>query len=206
MENELEKNLPGLSDRLMDQLKEIGTTKVVKKGETLLQQDAPVYNIPIVLDGAVNVTQMEDDKEILLYYLKRGDMCIMSFLGGFHNEKSKIKAVAGDDSKVLMIPVNRVGMLLKSKPEWTDYIFAVYHKRFNELLDVVGAVAFKKMDERLLSFLKRKAEITDSNELEITHEEIARELGTARVVVSRLLKELEKKDVVILGRNRVTLV
>jgi len=200
------KNIPELSASLMDKLKEVGTAKLLKKGEVLLQVDAPVYSIPIVLSGAVKVNQMDEDKEMLLYYLKSGDMCIMSFLGGFYGEKSKIKAVAGEDSEVLLIPVNQIGELLKSKPEWTTYIFEVYHRRFNELLDVIGAVAFKKMDERLLAFIRRRAEILGTNELQITHEELARELGTARVVVSRLLKELENKNIVTLSRNRITLV
>ena len=190
----------------MSRLKVIGNIRRIKKGEVLLQEDAPVYSIPIVLSGAVKVNQMDEDKEMLLYYLKSGDMCIMSFFGGLYDEKSKIKAVAGEDSEVLLIPVNQIGELLKSKPEWTEYIFEVYHRRFNELLDAIGAVAFKKMDERLLSFIRRRAEITGTNELEITHEELARELGTARVVVSRLLKELENKNIVTLGRNRITLV
>ncbi len=206
MDNSFKKNMPELSTSLMSRLKVIGNIRRIKKGEVLLQEDAPVYSIPIVLSGAVKVNQMDEDKEMLLYYLKSGDMCIMSFFGGLYDEKSKIKAVAGEDSEVLLIPVNQIGELLKSKPEWTEYIFEVYHRRFNELLDAIGAVAFKKMDERLLSFIRRRAEITGTNELEITHEELARELGTARVVVSRLLKELENKNIVTLGRNRITLV
>ena len=206
MDNSFKKNMPELSTSLMSRLKVIGNIRRIKKGEVLLQEDAPVYSIPIVLSGAVKVNQMDEDKEMLLYYLKSGDMCIMSFFGGLYDEKSKIKAVAGEDSEVLLIPVNQIGELLKSKPEWTEYIFEVYHRRFNELLDAIGEVAFKKMDERLLSFIRRRAEITGTNELEITHEELARELGTARVVVSRLLKELENKNIVTLGRNRITLV
>ncbi len=195
-----------LSRSLMTGLKEAGNLRKVRKGEVLLQEDAPIYSIPIVLEGAVKVSQMDDEKEMLLYYLKKDDMCIMSFLGGLFNENSKIKAVAGEDSEVLLIPVHQIGSLIKTEPAWTEYIFKVYNRRFNELLEVINAVAFKKMDERLLSFIRRKAEITGTNELEMTHEELARELGTARVVVSRLLKELEKKEVVSLARNRITLV
>lgn len=195
-----------LSKSLWSNLEEAGTGKLIKKGEVLLRENAPVYSIPIVLSGAVKVSQMDEDKEMLLYYLKKGDMCIMSFLGGLYSENSKIKAVAVENSEVLLIPVNQIGKLMKEQPEWTEYIFEVYHHRFNELLEVISAVAFKKMDERLLAFIRRKAEITGTSELEITHEEIARELGTARVVVSRLLKELEKKSIVTLSRNRITLV
>lgn len=200
------KNKLALSKSLWSNLKEAGTGKLIKKGEVLLRENAPVYSIPIVLSGAVKVSQMDEDKEMLLYYLKKGDMCIMSFLGGLYSENSKIKAVAVENSEVLLIPVNQIGKLMKEQPEWTEYIFEVYHHRFNELLEVISAVAFKKMDERLLAFIRRKAEITGTSELEITHEEIARELGTARVVVSRLLKELEKQSVVALSRNRITLV
>lgn len=200
------KNKLALSKSLWSNLEEAGTGKLIKKGEVLLRENAPVYSIPIVLSGAVKVSQMDEDKEMLLYYLKKGDMCIMSFLGGLYSENSKIKAVAVENSEVLLIPVNQIGKLMKEQPEWTEYIFEVYHHRFNELLEVISAVAFKKMDERLLAFIRRKAEITGTSELEITHEEIARELGTARVVVSRLLKELEKKSIVTLSRNRITLV
>jgi len=195
-----------LSTSLLTELKRAGTIKIVRKGEVLLQEDAPVYSIPVVLSGAVKVSQMDDEKEMLLYYLKEGDMCIMSFLGGLFNESSKIKAVAGEDSEVLLIPVQQIGSLMKTEPAWTVYIFEVYNRRFNELLDVINAVAFKKMDERLLAFIRRRAEVTGTRELEITHEELARELGTARVVVSRLLKELEKNKIVSLARNRITLV
>jgi CRP/FNR family transcriptional regulator len=201
-----EKNKKEISTSLLQELKETGSVKLISKGEVLLQEDAPVYNVPVVLSGAVKVSQTDEDKEMLLYYLKEGDMCMMSFLGGLYSEHSKIEAVADKDSEILLIPVHQIGKLLKTHPEWTEYIFDVYHRRFNELLDVIGAVAFKKMDERLLAFIRRKSEITGTKELEITHEELARELGTARVVVSRLLKELEKKNIVSLARNRITLV
>jgi CRP/FNR family transcriptional regulator len=98
-----------------------------------------------------------------------------------------------------------VSLLIKEFPEWLDYIFRLYHKRFEELLEVVNAVAFKKMDERLLNFIKKKCEITKSQTLYVTHEQLANELGTARVVVSRLLKQMEDEGLVKLGRNKITL-
>jgi CRP/FNR family transcriptional regulator len=96
--------------------------------------------------------------------------------------------------------------LIREFPEWLDYIFRLYHQRFEELLEVVNAVAFKKMDERLLLFLEKKAEVSQSNVLSVTHEQLATELGTARAVVSRLLKQLEVEGLVKLGRNKITLV
>ena len=147
----------------------------------------------------------EEDKEILLYYIKAGESCIMSFLGGMHHETSKVKAVAEEDTEILFLPMEKVTLFIKEYPEWLDYIFRLYHKRFEELLEVVNAVAFKKMDERLLNFIQKKCEHTRSNMLNVTHEQIANELGTARVVVSRLLKQMEDEGLVKLGRNKITL-
>jgi CRP/FNR family transcriptional regulator len=147
-----------------------------------------------------------DEKEILLYYIKAGESCIMSFLGGLHNDTSKVKAIAEETTDILFVPVNKVKELIREFPEWLDYIFRLYHQRFEELLEVVNAVAFKKMDERLFLFLEKKAEVSQSKMLSVTHEQLATELGTARVVVSRLLKQMEVEGLVKLGRNKITLV
>jgi CRP/FNR family transcriptional regulator len=130
----------------------------------------------------------------------------MSFLGGIHQDTSKLNAIAEEDTDILFVPIEKVNALLKEYPEWLDYIFKLYHKRFEELLEVVNEIAFKKMDERLLSFIKKKVELTGSKTLTITHELIASELGTARVVISRLLKQLEDEGLVKLSRNKILLV
>src|SRR5690606_27671382 len=143
---------------------------------------------------------------ILLYYIKSGESCIMSFLGGLHQDTSKVKAIAEDKTEVLFIPTEKLNVLMKEYPEWLDYMFRLYHKRFEELLEVVNAIAFKKMDERLMDYLEKKVKLTGSNTISITHEQLANELGTARVVVSRLLKQLETEGVVELGRNKISLI
>ena len=104
------------------------------------------------------------------------------------------------------MPIDKVSELIKEYPEWLDYIFRLYHKRFEELLEVVNAVAFQKVDERLFNFIHKKAELNHSKTITITHEQLANELGTARVVVSRLLKQLEENGKLKLGRNKITLV
>jgi CRP/FNR family transcriptional regulator len=147
----------------------------------------------------------EEDKEILLYYLKAGESCIMSFLGGMHHEMSKVKAVAEEDTEILFLPMEKVTLFIKEYPEWLDYIFRLYHKRFEELLEVVNAVAFKKMDERLFNLIQKKCDHAGSKTINVTHEQLANGLGTARVVVSRLLKQMEDEGLVKLGRNRIVL-
>lgn len=194
------------SENVVSALKQHGIIKKLDEGDVLLSEHAFIHSIPIILKGSIRVYQTDDDlKEILIYYLREGETCIMSVLGGLYNELSRVKAVANEKSKVLLIPVDKMGYLGREHPEWINYIFRIYHQRFTELLDVVNAIAFKKMDERLHQFIIRKAEISNSRTIRITHEELANELGTARVVVSRLLKQMEKEGLVELGRNQLTL-
>ncbi len=194
------------SDEFIADLKKHGELKKLKENEILFEENSAIRAIPIIIKGSIKVYQSDDDfKEMLLYYLKEGDTCIMSFLNGLYNETNKLKAVANEESEVLLLPIQKLGLLTKKHPEWIDYIFRIYHQRFQELLDVVNAVAFKKMDERLLQFITKRADVTRSRTIKITHEELANELGTARVVISRLLKQMEKEGLVELGRNKVTL-
>lgn len=194
------------SPELKEKLTEFGQIKTFDEGAIILNENAYIRSIPIVLKGSIAVMRTEEDgREILLYYIKAGESCIMSFLGGIHNDTSKIKAVAEEITEILLIPTDKVNLLIKEYPQWLDYIFKLYHKRFEELLQIVNEVAFKKMDERLLNFLKRKSENSGNNTINITHENIANELGTARVVISRLLKQLEEEGKVQLGRNKILL-
>ncbi len=187
-------------------LSDLGITKHFEGGDTIVTEDAPVRSIPIVTSGSVKVMQSDDTyKEMVLYYLRPGETCIMSFLAGLYHDTSKVKAVAEEDSEVLFIPVEKIHELIREHPEWLNYIFQIYHKRFIELLDVVDAVAFKKMDERLLQFLQKRCEVMETDTLTMTHDQLAQELGTAREVISRLLKKMETEGLVKLGRNKITL-
>ena len=195
-----------ISPELKAKLSELGFQKTFEENEVILRESSYIKAIPIVLQGSLRVMRTEEDgREILLYYIKAGESCIMSFLGGIHDDTSKINAVAEEKTELLLIPMDKISLLVKDFPEWLDYIFKLYHKRFEELLEVVDAIAFKKLDERILDFVKNKAKLTNSNVINLTHEQIANELGSARVVVSRLLKQLESEGVVELGRNKITL-
>src|SRR5690606_36870334 len=178
------------SPELIQKLYEHGILKTYEAGDILINENSHIRSIPIVVKGSIKVIRTEEDgREILLYYIKSGESCIMSFLGGLHNETSKIKAEIEDDAEILFLPMDKVSLFIKEYPQWLDYIFRLYHKRFEELLDIVNAIAFKKVYERLLKLLHKKAELNDSKIILTTHEQLANELGTARVVVSRLLKQ-----------------
>src|SRR6056297_3218891 len=187
-------------------LKTYGITKNFKAGDVIVSDHTSIHSIPIVLSGSLKVMQSDDEfREMVMYYLQPGETCVMSFLAALYNDTSKVKAVAEEDSEIVFIQIGKMRELMSKDPKWLNYIFQVYHKRFEELLDVVNAIAFKKMDERLLQFLKKKAEVSGSNDIKITHEQLGQELGTAREVISRLLKQMESEGLVELGRNRITL-
>lgn len=195
------------SPELLEKLYQYSIQKTYEAGSMILNENAHIRSIPIVVKGSLKVMRTDEDgREILLYYIKAGESCIMSFLGGLHNETSKVKAEVEEDAEILFLPLDKVVLFIKEYPQWLDYIFRLYHKRFEELLEIVNAIAFKKVDERLLALLKKKAELLGSNVITITHEQLATELGTVRVVVSRLLKQLEETGEVKLGRNKITLV
>lgn len=195
------------SHEVKQKLSSYGIVKKFEEGSVILNENAYIRAIPIVLKGCIGVMRTDDEgREILLYYINAGESCIMSFLGGLHNDTSKVKAIAEEETEILFVPIDKVNLLIKENPEWLDYIFRLYHKRFEELLEVVNDVAFKKMDERLLNFIKKRCELSKTNTLHITHVHLANELGTARVVVSRLLKQMEEKGLLKLGRNKISLV
>lgn len=194
------------SSAFKENLEKFGTVKTFNEGDIILEANSNIRAIPFVKTGSMRVMRTDDEgREILLYYIKAGESCIMSFLGGMHHETSKVRAVADEAVEVILLPIEKLTTLLNESSEMLDYIFRLYHKRFEELLEVVNAIAFKKMDERILNFLLEKKKISGSNEINITHQQLSEELGTARVVVSRLLKQMETNGTVKLFRNKILL-
>ena len=195
------------SPELVEKLYANSLQKNYKAGSVILNENSAIRAIPIITRGIIKVMRTDEDgKEILLYYIKAGESCIMSFLGGLHNETSKVRAEVEEDAEILFLPVEKVALFIKEHPQWLDYVFRLYHNRFEELLEAINAIAFKKVDERLLLLLQKIAEMNQSKTILITHEQLANKLGTARVVVSRLLKNLEENGVLQLSRNKINLV
>ncbi len=191
---------------LKDEVSTYGQLKKFTSGSVIQQEDSYIKAIPLVLNGSLKVMRTDTDgHEILLYYITPGESCIMSFLGGIHNETSKVKAIVEEDAEILFIPVEKASEWVKKFPEWSDFIFKLYHKRFEELLTAVNAIAFQKLDMRLLQLLKQKSDLYQSKEIKITHQQLADELGTAREAVSRVMKQMENEGLVILSRNKITL-
>ncbi|MDO4707770.1 MAG: Crp/Fnr family transcriptional regulator [Porphyromonadaceae bacterium] len=194
------------SPELIKKLYEYSILKIYPSGSCILNEHAHIRSIPIVIRGVMKVIRSEEDgREILLYYIEAGESCIMSVLGGLHNQRSKVRVEVEEEAEILFLPLERVSEFMREYPEWLSYIFRSYHKRFEELLKMINAIAFRRIDERLLDLLMKKQQLAQSSTLHITHEQLAVELGTARTVVSRLLKQLEEAGRLSLGRNRITL-
>lgn len=196
-----------LFGNLLEKEVQLNSQRKTLPAETVLvQSNSYIRSIPVVLSGSLRVMrQDENGREILLYYIRPGESCIMSFLAGIHDGTSKVQAIVEEDAEILMVPISKASEWVKIYPEWADFIFKLYHKRFEELLSVIDAVAFQKLDDRILELLKKKRLIYKSAELNITHLQLAEELGTTREVISRLLKQMETKQMLTLARNKIIL-
>ncbi len=189
---------------LLDQLLKEGSVRSFAPDTVIIEEHDYIKNVPIVLSGSIKVFKLDEEgKEILLYYIKPGESCVMSFLGAACNGTSKIRAVVEEQAEVLILPVHKAIDLIRDNSAWLEFIFQLYNRRFEELLSVINAVVFQNVDVRLWDLLKTKVKMLHTSELNITHQQVADELGTAREVVSRLLKQLEKKEKIALSRNKI---
>ena len=191
---------------LVKEIKDSGNLKHFSAGEIIVNMDSYIKHIPIVISGSIKVIRTEEDgSEILLYYLTPGESCTVSILAGMKNETSKIKAIVEEDAEIMLIPADKAKEWVRKYPDWTDFIFNLYQKRFEELLDVVNSVAFQKIDTRLLHLIKQKTQLYQSKEISVTHQQLADELGITREATSRVLKKMEKEHLLILSRNKIEL-
>jgi CRP/FNR family transcriptional regulator, anaerobic regulatory protein len=178
----------------------------VSSGETIMKIGSPVRNVPLVISGIVKVSRVNDEgQEILLYYVRRGETCAMSFTCWMTDQVSSIEGVAEEDTLLLVIPGKVVDEWLLKYPSWKKFVMTTILDGFTVVIKSIDDIAFKKMDDRLIIYLKEKSRATGSSLINLTHQQIGDELGTNRVVVSRLLKKLENDHKLLLYRNQIKL-
>ena len=180
-----------LGSSLLNDIIESSTTMQFEKDTELLREGQFVKVIPIVLNGLIKVFSRYEDKELLLYYIKPAESCVMSFSASLKNTPSQVFAITEEDTTVLLLPVNKVDNWAKNFPNFNQLFFEQYNVRYNELLKTINHLLFDKLDVRLYTYLVEKKNITQKNPIKISHRQIANELGTAREVISRLIKKLE---------------
>ena len=184
---------------LLDELQAIGKPVNVKAGQY-------IKFIPLLLSGSIKIIRQDDtDGEILLYYVGSNETCAMSLTCCMAHQKSRIRAIAEEDTEMITVPVEKMDEWMIKYESWKNFVMQTYNARFDELLRTIDSIAFQKVDERLENYLKSKAELTESKLLVVSHQQIAEELNSSREVISRLLKHLEKNGKIKLGRNKIEL-
>ncbi len=188
--SDVDKVLSNLTSELSSEILKDSVIKDIPKGTIILKEGQYVKVIPIVVNGLIKVFSSFGERELLLYYIKESDSCIMSFSASLKNEPSRVFAITEEDSKVILLPVDKVSLWVKQFPDINSLFYQQYNLRYVELLDTINHVLFNKMDIRLYDYLKKEKYHRNTNIIKISHVQIATELGTAREVVSRVMKKL----------------
>ena len=193
-------------DKLIDEIVAVSLLRDFKQDDVLIDFGDYIKKMPLLITGAIKILREDvDEGELLLYFIEKGDTCAMSMACCMGETKSEIKAVAETDGTVIMIPVHKMEEWLGKYKSWRIYVFNSYNSRLKEMLHAIDNLAFMNMDKRILHYLKDKVKINHSKEINNTHQEIAYDLHTSRVVVSRILKSLENEGTIRLHRASIEL-
>lgn len=189
---------------LIDEISINGIYATYEKGDYLVDIGDNMTHIPLIIKGLVKVFREDkNEDEILLYFLDEGSTCAISFVNCINQSKSMFRAYVEDDTECILIPVTRIEDWMTKYKSWREFIIDSYHLRMLEMSESISSLAFLKLDTRLVQYLQNQVSIKNSNLLTITHQEIANDLHTSRVVISRLLKSLENEEKIELGRNKI---
>lgn len=192
-------------DDLKTAISSKGKLVEVPAGTVILDEGKYVKTVPLLLSGLAKVVQVQEGREILLYYIYPNESCIMSIHCGLNDLKSTVRAIVEEDSVAVLLPAFEIGNWQRLYPSFNQFIIDLYQKRFHNVLEAFNALAFQKLDDRILALLQQKSEALKSNQIHTTHQELSDELGTARETVSRILKKLEEDEKLKLHRGWITL-
>ncbi len=194
---------PSYSAALLGEINENAVVKTIPENTEILREGQYIKVIPLVISGLIKVFTRYEYKELLLYYIEPRESCIMSFSAGLRNEPSKIYAVTEESTTALLLPIDKVVQWTKQYPDINVLFFQQFNLRYSDLLDTINHLIFKQLDKRLVDYLVKKAVLNKSGSLKISHRQIASELGTAREVISRLMKKLEYEGKVRQKNNNI---
>ncbi len=191
-------------EKLIEEILAKGTLKKVKAGEILIDLNETITNIPLLLIGAIKISRADEEGEdLLLYFIEKGDVCAMTLTCCIGQSKSEIRAIAESDTELLMIPVENMDLWLQKYSSWRSFVFESYNNRFSEMLEAIDSLAFMNMHDRVLKYLREKVIVSKDLTLNTTHQEIATDMHSSRVVISRILKSLEKENKIVIHRNKI---
>ncbi len=191
-------------ESLIEEITKKGSYKTVKSGDILIDIEDTITNIPLMLSGAIKISRIDDQgDELLLYFIEKGDVCAMTLTCCIGQSKSEIRAVAESDTELLMIPVENMDLWLQNYSSWRSFVFESYNTRFTEMLQSIDSLAFMNMHDRVLKYLREKVIVSKDQMIHTTHQQVASDLHTSRVVISRILKSLERESKIIIHRNNI---
>ena len=203
----LRQYLPSLTDaQLRDDLLAHGTLRRIPSGQTILTERQFVEYIPLVTKGGVKVLRtVEEEKNIFLYFIRPGETCTMTLSSCLNRQVSQVRAITIVESELILLPVERVYFYAKQYSSWHEFTLQSFRDKFDDILEAFERLAFDSLEKRIEKYLTELSTIKEASQINITHAELAIDLGTSRVVVSRALKGLEQLGRLKLGRNEIFL-
>lgn len=205
MTQELKENYGHIfEEELLNEINQVAVFKEISEGAKMMEIGEYIKSMPLLVSGVIKVLREDDNgDELLLYFLENGDTCAMTLNCCMAQTQSEIRAIAETDAKLIMVPIQKMEEWMAKYASWRNFVLQSYNNRMYELLETLDSIAFLNMDQRLLKYLNDKARVTNSKHIHSTHQEIAYELNTSRVVISRLLKKLENMDKIALNRSHI---
>lgn len=204
--NELDILQDHFEPALLAELKQYGNIMTIEHGQHIINAGQTLHKMPILLEGSIKVSRIDDDgNELLLYYLEAGETCAMTITCCIQKQASEIQAIAEGQVKLLVIPLDQTEIWMSKYASWKAFIMQNIKNRFDELLKTIDQIAFRNLDDRLVHFLREQSKMRGSTLINLSHQEIADNLASSRVVISRLLKKLESDKKLLLYRNQIKL-
>lgn len=204
VEEIVKKRFPFFEAGLRDAIAESGTYREFSDGQELIREDQYIRSFPIVISGLIKVCRTDDTgNELLLYYLRPGEVCTVSLICCMDRTRSRVKALTEEDTAAILIPVELLDSWMSMYQTWKEYVMRSMQKRFDELLDALESIAFLRMDERLEKFFTDRYKSSGTKVFEGSHQEVALAMNSSREVISRLLKQMENQGLVVLSRGRI---
>jgi len=204
VEEIVKKRFPFFESGLRTAISESGIYKVFEAEQELIREDQYIRSFPIVIDGLIKVCRTDEaGNELLLYYLRPGEVCTVSLICCMDRTRSRVKAITEAETAVILIPVELLDDWIGQYQTWKEYVMRSMQMRFDELLNALDSIAFMKMDERLEKFFTDRFHSSGSKIFEGSHQDVALAMNSSREVISRLLKQMEKRGLISMSRGRI---
>ncbi|MFD0835863.1 Crp/Fnr family transcriptional regulator [Mariniflexile aquimaris] len=193
-----------LEEELIDEMVKVSHYNKIPSGELMIDIGDEMTHIPLILDGIVKIMRKDDNgEEIVLHFLERGDTCAISFANCINKKRSIFRGIIEKDLEAIFLPVDSIDIWLSKFKSFRHFIIDSYHFRLLEMVDTIDGLAFMNLGERILKYLADKAKVNNTNDLDITHLDIANDLNTSRVVISRIVKQLHDENKIYSTRNKI---